>query len=553
MTLTVSHRITLLAAAGILSLVVIVGGVYQEVEIVRGKFSALSTIATVQRAQADADMMHDALRGDVLAATLAATNQDAAGLKRATEETDEHIKAFSENIAHVLAQAPSEVITAKARALAEPLAAYTKGAADLVGFLAAGTGAKNESKSLTMNGFLELFSQLEIKMEELTDAIDAEAKVVNASSTSGLNAFLIEGGLIALLVQSGLAFWITRSITRPINECVLAMKRLAEGDLTTEVVVNRHDELGALGKAINTSITTLRQLVGSLTQSASDLQRSSRNLSNTASTQAAAVEETTVQANTVAAASEELSVNAKTMATAAAQITKSTETVSASIESMSDSLREVSKNCAKESEIARKADIQARETQQLMNKLDESARQIGKVVELINRIAEQTNLLALNATIEAASAGEAGRGFAVVANEVKELARQSAAATEDIRQQVGFIQDHTRASTLSLGEVAKVIEEVSHIAVTIAATVKEQSAATFSVLDTINNVSSASLSLTQNVQQTADGALEVARNINGVSTAAAEGAKGATHISTSATELTALSATLTQLVAKFKI
>ncbi|MCS6244121.1 MAG: hypothetical protein H2172_09735 [Opitutus sp.] len=201
----------------------------------------------------------------------------------------------------------------------------------------------------------------------------------------------------------------------------------------------------------------------------------------------------------------------------------------------------------------KKADTQARETQALMAKLDDSARQIGRVVELINRIAEQTNLLALNATIEAASAGEAGRGFAVVANEVKELARQSAAATEDIRKQVGLIQDHTRASTHSLSEVAKVIEEVSNIAVSIAETVKEQSAATYTVLETINNVSSASLSLTQNVQQTADGALEVARNINGVSTAAAEGAKGATHISTSANELNGLSATLTQLVAKFKI
>jgi methyl-accepting chemotaxis protein len=318
-------------------------------------------------------------------------------------------------------------------------------------------------------------------------------------------------------------------------------------------VVNGHDELGTLGQAINTSISTLRQLVCSITQSAGDLQRAARMLTDTAHTQAACIEETTIQAGTVAAAGDQLSANATNMAHSAAQITTATETVSASIETMSSSLRDMSKNCAKESEIAHKADTQARETQLLMVKLDDSARQIGKVVELINRIAEQTNLLALNATIEAASAGEAGRGFAVVANEVKELARQSAAATEDIRKQVSFIQDNTRASTRSLSEVAKVIEEVSNIAVSIAETVKEQSAATLTVLETINNVSSASLSLTQNVQQTANGALEVARNINGVSTAAAEGAKGATHISTSASELNVLSATLTQLVAKFKI
>ena len=355
----------------------------------------------------------------------------------------------------------------------------------------------------------------------------------------------------ALMVSTWLlARWI---IQRPLEVVTRQLHAIAEGDLTTRSQFKSNDEFGQLANELDFTAVALMSMIKGISENALRLKSAANTLTGTATNQAAAAEETTVQANTVAAAGEELSVNAKTMATSAAEITKSTETVSASIEAMSDSIREVSKNCAKESEIARTADTQARETQALMVKLDESARQIGKVVELINRIAEQTNLLALNATIEAASAGEAGRGFAVVANEVKELARQSAAATEDIRKQVGFIQDNTRASTLSLGEVAKVIEEVSNIAVSIAETVKEQSAATSTVLETINNVSSASLSLTQNVQQTADGALEVARNINGVSNAAAEGAKGATHISTSANELNVLSATLTQLVAKFKI
>ena len=347
-----------------------------------------------------------------------------------------------------------------------------------------------------------------------------------------------------------LARWM---IQRPLESVTRQLHLLAEGDLTTHSQFKSNDEFGQLAQELDLTSDALRLMIRGISTNAVRLTAAANTLTETAHSQAAAAEETTVQAHTVAAAGEELSVNAKTMAASATQITDSTIKVSSSIEGMSDSIREVSKNCAKESEIARKADSQARETQQLMAKLDESARQIGKVVELINRIAEQTNLLALNATIEAASAGEAGRGFAVVANEVKELARQSAAATEDIRQQVGFIQDHTRASTRSLTEVATIIEEVSRISVSIAETVKQQSATTFSVLETINSVSTASASLTQNVQQTADGALEVARNINGVSTAAAEGAKGATHISTSANELNVLSATLTELVAKFKI
>ena len=378
-----------------------------------------------------------------------------------------------------------------------------------------------------------------------------EEELLSDVNSSKLKTYTIVGISVVLLLV--VAFVVARSLTKPIQACVSAMDSLAQGDLTAQVSLNRNDELGTLGKAINTCSSTLRQLVGSLTQSSNDLQRSARTLTDTAHTQAAAAEETTVQANTVAAAGEELSVNSKSMSVSATQITQSTGTVAAAMEEMSSSIQEVARNCSQESEIARKANTQARETRVLMGKLDESARQIGKVVELINRIAEQTNLLALNATIEAASAGEAGRGFAVVANEVKELARQSAAATEDIRKQVELIQDNTGASIKSLEEVGKIIEQVSQISSSIAAAVEEQSATTSEIVGTIHGVSTATGTLSKNVQQTADGAGEVARNIAGVSTAAADGAKGAARVSTSATELTALSTTLSQLVAKFKI
>ena len=394
-----------------------------------------------------------------------------------------------------------------------------------------------------------------LSMELIDDGIDHAISTGNSSheNLSSSSRNLLIGLLIALGLGFGIAWGLTRAITRPISKCVEAMNRLAQGDLTTEVVDNSSDELGTLGRAINSCIANLRQLVGSLTQSATALNKSAQTLTDTAHTQAATAEETTVQATTVASAGEQLSGNAKTMSASAAQITQSTTTVAAAMEEMSSSIQEVARNCAQESEIARKADTQARETRVLMGKLDDSARQIGKVVELINRIAEQTNLLALNATIEAASAGEAGRGFAVVANEVKELARQSAAATEDIRKQISLIQDNTGASIKSLDEVAKIIEQVSHISSSIAAAVEEQSATTSEIVGTIHGVSTATGTLSQNVQQTAEGAAEVARNIAGVSTAANDGAKGAALISTSANELNQLSATLGKLVAQFKI
>jgi methyl-accepting chemotaxis protein len=188
-----------------------------------------------------------------------------------------------------------------------------------------------------------------------------------------------------------------------------------------------------------------------------------------------------------------------------------------------------------------------------MLKLDESARQIGKIVELINQIAEQTNLLALNATIEAASAGEAGRGFAVVANEVKELARQSAAATQDIRLQVSLIQENTSNSMEAIDDVAKVIEQVSQIASSIAAAVEEQSATTSEIVRSLHNVTSSTKSLSENVKNASSGADEVSRNINGVSQAASESAKGASRISSSAGELSHLAGSLGQLVNRFKL
>ncbi len=395
---------------------------------------------------------------------------------------------------------------------------------------------------------------------ETTESIASKSVKTMLSSSAGTVASLTASSRNLLIgvgvgVAAGIALtvFLTLALTRPIQRCVVAVQRLAQGDLTAQADVKTSDEIGILANAINTCSTNLRQLVGDLKNSATALLGSAQSLTETSHSQAAAAEETTVQAHTVASAGEELSINSRTMSESAAQITQSTTTVAAAMEEMSSSIQEVARNCAQESEIARKADTQARQTRELMGKLDESARQIGKVVDLINRIAEQTNLLALNATIEAASAGEAGRGFAVVANEVKELARQSAAATENIRQQVTLIQDNAGASMRSLDEVAKIIEQVSHISSSIAAAVEEQSATTSEIVGTIHTVSTSTGALSKNVQQTAEGAAEVARNINGVSLAAADTAKSAARISTSATELNALSATLGQLVARFKI
>ena len=360
-------------------------------------------------------------------------------------------------------------------------------------------------------------------------------------------------GILAILVLLVAAFFIGRSISRPIVACSLEVQKLASGDLTGSVNLKRNDELGTLADSVNSCIDNLRKMVQEITSTSEALTESASVLTETANSQAAGAEQTNVQAHTVAAAGEELAINSKSMTVAAGEISQSSTTVAAAVEEMSSSIQEVARNCTQESEIARKADMQARQTRELMVKLEESARQIGKIVELINQIAEQTNLLALNATIEAASAGEAGRGFAVVANEVKELARQSAAATQDIRLQVSLIQENTSNSMEAIDDVAKVIEQVSQIASSIAAAVEEQSATTSEIVRSLHNVTSSTKNLSENVKNASAGADEVSRNIHGVSQAASDAAKGASRISKSAGELSHLSGSLGQLVNKFKL
>ena len=357
----------------------------------------------------------------------------------------------------------------------------------------------------------------------------------------------------AVVFLLGAALLVGRSISKPIVSCAKELEKLANGDLTGKINLKRSDEVGILATSIDTCIQSLRKMVQEIKHTSESLTEASSILTETANSQAAGAEETNVQAHTVAAAGEQLANNSKNMSQSAGEITQSASTVSTALEEMSSSIHEVARNCAQESEIARKADTQARQTRELMVKLDDSARQIGKIVELINRIAEQTNLLALNATIEAASAGEAGRGFAVVANEVKELARQSASATEDIRRQVALIQENTANSTSAIDDVAEVIEQVSQIASSIAAAVEEQSATTSEIVRSLHGVTSATKTLSENVTSASAGAAEVSRNIHGVSQAASESAKGASRISTSAGELSHLANSLGQLVTRFKL
>jgi methyl-accepting chemotaxis protein len=314
-------------------------------------------------------------------------------------------------------------------------------------------------------------------------------------------------------------------------------KRIAKGGREVWIQASYNPIFDSNGKPFKvvkyaTDITAAKELdaeikltVRGIVQNSQALATASEELTAVSQQMGAAAEETTAQANVVSAASEQVSRNVQTVATGA--------------EEMSASIREIAKNANEAARVATNAVRVAEVTNVTVAKLGESSADIGKVIKVITSIAQQTNLLALNATIEAARAGEAGKGFAVVANEVKELAKETAKATEDIGQKIEAIQADTRGAVQAIGEIGSIINQINDISNTIASAVEEQTATT-------NEIG-------RNVTEAAKGSAEIAENITGVAQTAKSTSDGAAETQRASGELARMAAELHSLVAKFKV
>ncbi len=326
--------------------------------------------------------------------------------------------------------------------------------------------------------------------------------------------------------------------------------QVAEGNATTAEV---RGSFAGIAKAVNGMCENLCDVIGRLKANSGHLANASTELSATASQMSSTADATTSQSSAVAAAAEEMSLNMNNMSSTTQQVTGNVTTVATAVDELTTSIGEIARTAEQAASVAKKAAQLTQSSNERIGELGTAAEEIGKVIEVIQDIAEQTNLLALNATIEAARAGEAGKGFAVVATEVKELARQTAGATDDIRNRIQRIQGSTGGVVQSIAEIADVIRQVNDASTTIASAVEEQNILTRDIAGNVNQTTEAVTSVAAGVGESATACDEVARNIAGVDSATKQTAQGAEQLRAVGDELSQLAVQLQDVVGTFQV
>jgi len=393
------------------------------------------------------------------------------------------------------------------------------------------------------------------------------------------NAILI---LIAAVLIAGLfGFYLITSITRPMNVLVDNINRMSDGNMTLRVNLDREDELGVLGKAVDNLSSKLQRIMKNLRVNSDTLASAGEELSAVSRQLANSSEETVVQSGAVASTTEEMAVNINAMASgaeeasvhatdvagAAEQMSVNMDTIAGSMEEMGVSINRISENTIGVRKVAMEATNKATDATNAMNNLGAAAKEIGQVTDVIKKIADKTNLLALNATIEAASAGEAGKGFAVVAGEIKELANQSAQSADDIARRIEGIQSGTSNAVDVIRGVSDIIVKINQSVEAISDYVAQQTRASGEiasnvaqanigakrVANAIAEVAHGASDVSRHAGEAAKGATHVSSNVVGMNQGAKDSAQGAIQVNQSAGDMARIADELKQAVAQFKV
>jgi len=466
----------------------------------------------------EASMFLDLTRADVSKMMNASGDaQDTA----ASELTD-HQKLLHDRLTATLSLARSK----EARAVLEK---ENKGVDAYLGAVSQIAASRKDMAAVSkvLGDFLQGYQDLRNTMDGTNDVLQGESKV--SEETAGkvvsrskviISIICAVSSLVLLVIASRTA----REITTRLASIIEWLKKMAAGDLTLHVDETRRDELGEIAHWFNDSLAKLRDTIGKVASSAGSVTTATEQLTSVSHQMSSDSEKTTAQASAAASTTDEVSQNLQTVATGT--------------EEMSASINEIAKNVGEASHVAKEAVKVAQSTNRMISKLGDSSAEIGQVIKVITSIAQQTNLLALNATIEAARAGEAGKGFAVVANEVKELAKQTAKATEDIRSKIEAIQSDTKGSVKAIGTIGEIINQINDITMLISTAVDQQNSTTREIA--------------RHIAEGARGSSEIAKNISGVAESASSTSSGAQNLRLATGALGTMSSELRELVGQFK-
>lgn len=401
----------------------------------------------------------------------------------------------------------------------------------------------------TVAEFRESIHTLEEVQEDVSVSLEHEKDATMKVIRTIMMAFSIFTILLNLLV----AYLLIRSITGPLNKLMAAIEDLGKGVLTHKSGIVTEDEIGKMAIAADGSIDSLKEVVQKISKNSEALTGSSEELFNATKAVVALSQSMNEQSQTINDSTEQVSGKMNNIASAADEMSTTVATFASSIEEMSNTSNEIAQNCQKESEIVENANIKVRSTNEVMTKMQLSANEIGKVLDVIKNIADQTNLLALNATIEAASAGDAGKGFAVVASEVKELAKQTASATDEIGKQIETMRADTTESVQAIEEVSAVIEEVNAISHTIVTAIEEQSATLNEISSGVGEVSRSTAEVSENVQESAHLIQGVTKSISDLNSGINNVTTEMNKVEANTTNLSGMAQELKDSVGVFKV
>lgn len=392
--------------------------------------------------------------------------------------------------------------------------------------------------------YLDNITAFQAEMEgEISSAVNK--KIVTMLIVSGI----IFAGIITLIII------IAVGIVKNLKSMIVSFQDIAEGegDLTKRIDIKAKDEIAELAGWFNVFLEKLQTMIRNIADNSIAVGNSSEQLSSISGELLTGAEGTSDRSTSVAAAAEEMSANLHNVAAAMEQSSTNANMVATAAEEMTSTINEIAENAERARGISSEAVDQASNASDKMKELGQAADKIGKVTETITEISEQTNLLALNATIEAARAGEAGKGFAVVANEIKELAKQTAEATLDIKNLIDDVQNTSRTTEDGIAEISSVITGVNEIVATIATAVEEQTAATREIANNIAQASTGIQEVNENVTQSSVVATDISRDIAEVSSAAQSISQSSNDVLESAGDLQERSRELNSIVGSFKV